>query len=54
LISNSGNDDSPLQLPSDHHNLSSDRSAHDAEERKNNVKRRFGQQDATKERLGIM
>jgi len=39
LISNPGNDYSPLQRLSVYHNLSCDRCAHDAEERKANVKR---------------
>jgi len=34
LISNPGNDASPLQLPSVHHNPSCDGCAHDAEEEK--------------------
>jgi len=41
------NDDSPLQLPSVHHNPSSDGCAHDAE-RKDNAKRGFGQQNVVK------
>jgi len=44
IISNPANDDSPLQLPSVHHNPSCDRGAHDAEEREDNAKRRFVQQ----------
>jgi len=38
LISNPVDDDSPLQLPSVHHNPSCDRCARDAEEKKDNTK----------------
>jgi len=48
LISNPGNGDTPLQLPSVHHNPSC------AEDSKDNVKRGFGQQHVAKERLGVI
>jgi len=46
-----------LQLPSVHHNLSCDGAstcARDAEERKDNAKREFGQQNVGMERLGTI
>jgi len=54
LISNLGNNDSPLKLPSVHHNPPCGKCAHDAEKRKDNVKKRFGQQNAAKETQGII
>jgi len=54
LISNPGSDDLPRPLPSVHHNLSCDGCAHDAEERKDNAKRGFGQQNVPKEKLGVI
>jgi len=54
LTSNPGNDDSPLQLPSVHHNPPCDGCAHDAEERKGNAKRGFDQQNVAKKKLGVM
>jgi len=39
LISNPGNNDSPLKLPSDPHNPPCGKCTHDAEERKVNAKR---------------
>jgi len=58
LISNPGNNDSPLKLPSVHHNPPCGKYAHDhhhdAKVRKHNAKRGFGQQNATKETLGVI
>jgi len=55
LINNSGNNDSPLQqLPSVHPNTSCDRYAHDADERKDNAKRVFDQQNLAEERLDVI
>jgi len=55
LTSNSGNNDSPLKLPSVHHNPPCGGCAHDdAEVRKDNAKRGFGQQNAAKETLGAI
>jgi len=47
----------PLQLPSVHHNPFCDGAstcARDAEERKDNTKRKFGRQNVFKERLGVI
>ena len=54
LMGNPGNNALPLQLPSVHHNSSVMERACDAEERKDNAKRGFGQQNITKERLGVI
>jgi len=54
LISNPGNRASLLQLPSVHHNPSCDGCKHDAEERKDDAKRGFGQQNVAKVRLGVI
>jgi len=54
LISNHENDASPLQLPSVHHNPSCDGYAHTAEERKDNAKKGFWQQNVAKEKLGVI
>jgi len=54
LISNPGNDDSPLKLPSIHYNTSRDGCAHDAKVRKDKAKRWFGQQNVVKERLDVI
>jgi len=54
LISNHADDDTPLQLPSVHQNPSCDGCTRDAEERKDNAKREFVQQDVAKERLGVI
>jgi len=53
LISNLGNDASPAQLPSVHHNTSCDGCASDAGA-EGNAKRAFSQQNVTKERLGAI
>jgi len=54
LISSLGKNDSLLKPPSVHYNPLCGECAHDAEERKDNRKRGFGQQNAAKERLGVM
>jgi len=54
LISNPGNDDSPLQLPSVYYNPSRDGCAHDTAERKDNAKRGFGQQNLAEERQDVI
>jgi len=58
LIRNPGNNDSPLKLFSVHHNPPCGGCAHDhhddAEARKDNAKRGFGQQNAAKETLGVV
>jgi len=54
LISNPGNNASPLQLRSVHHNPFCDGSAHDAEKKKDYAKRGFRQQNVAKERLGVI
>jgi len=54
LINNPGNNDSPLQLPSVHHNPSCGGCARDAEEMKDHVKKGFSQRDVAKKRLGVM
>jgi len=47
LIGNPGNDASPLQLPSVHHNPSCDGCTRDAEE--NRMRREFGRQNVANE-----
>jgi len=51
-MGNPGNDASPLQLPSVHHNPHCDRCVCDGEE--NKMQREFGQQNIGKEILSII